>query len=174
MRYRYRDQPVRNRKHFAWINNSIHKHFWGGDGLTLPSHFTPKRISVRGEELCELLTPPGVFTGWIHFWSGPIQQIRVLGKKYVLLSRAWDSEVHKDRVNLISAPVFTPLLSQGIFHTNYSFPDNQTLYTDILMPRKDLKKNMCVCWWEEVYVCVTGSLGQWVVSENTISIYVIT
>ena len=49
---------------------------------------------------------------------------------------------------------------QGIFHTNYSFPDNQTLYTDILMPRKDLKKNMCVCWWEEVYVCGAGYLGQ--------------
>jgi len=36
------------------------------------------------------------------------------------------------------------------------------------------KEYVCVCWWEKVYVCVTGSLGQWVVSENTISIYVIT
>ena len=96
--------------------------FWGGDGFTssFPFYFLLRSESESpwGGAVWAAHSPRcfywldsllvGSNTANQEFWE----------KVRFLLSRTWDSEVHKGRVNLISAPVFTPLFSHGIFHIN--------------------------------------------------------
>ena len=106
------------KSNFTLQNISISIYFWGGDGSSLPSHFSPQRIREPLGRSCLNCSPPSsVLIGWIRFWS---RSIRVS-------NRVISPTTPGQKSMFIFTLSYSTFLSRGYLHLNYPASDIQTL-----------------------------------------------